>query len=95
MDDDFDYDLPRRDPTESVKFAAPKKRQKVDSDIMQLSTQPGDSDGRGSFLGTLPYMAPEMFLINQGGPFGDLWALGVIAYELFYGFNPFYGETIF
>ena len=34
---------------------------------------------------TTIYKAPEMINLNQSGPFTDLWALGIIAYELYFG----------
>lgn len=40
-------------------------------------------------LGTPPYMAPEQLRNEPPQPAWDLWALGVIAYELLTGFHPF------
>jgi serine/threonine protein kinase len=40
---------------------------------------------RGSFVGTIFYIAPEM-INNQQVDFGtDLWALGIIIYRLYTG----------
>jgi WD40 repeat protein len=49
----------------------------------------------GNVLGTPTYMAPEQAngLANQIGPCSDIWALGVILYELLIGRPPFRGET--
>jgi serine/threonine protein kinase len=44
-------------------------------------------------FGTPEYGTPEMI---QGEPHGrqvDIWALGVIAYELLHGYPPFYIKT--
>src|SRR5262249_10139000 len=43
----------------------------------------------GSTVGTPAYMAPELALGKQIGPWPDLYALGVMAYELLAGTVPF------
>ena len=45
--------------------------------------------------GTLPYMAPEQFEEGTAFPASDLFALGVILYELVTGQHPFAAETPF
>jgi len=48
---------------------------------------PGDAyTARG---GTIRYMAPEQFVTGQSSVQSDLWALGVILYELCTGRHPF------
>jgi serine/threonine-protein kinase len=47
----------------------------------------------GLLVGTPAYMAPEQGRHSQVGPSADLYALGVIAYELLTGSVPFSGET--
>ncbi|XP_040994121.1 phototropin-1-like isoform X2 [Juglans microcarpa x Juglans regia] len=46
-----------------------------------------------SFVGTEEYIAPE--IINGAGHTSavDWWALGIIMYEMFYGYTPFRGKT--
>jgi serine/threonine protein kinase len=39
-----------------------------------------DGGGRGTFVGTPLYVAPEMIAFSFSGPFTDLWALGCIIY---------------
>ena len=45
--------------------------------------------GRGTFVGTPLYVAPEMLETNTSGPFTDLWALGCILYQMLTGEVPF------
>jgi tetratricopeptide (TPR) repeat protein/tRNA A-37 threonylcarbamoyl transferase component Bud32 len=49
----------------------------------------------GSVSGTLPYMAPEMLRGQPADERIDVWALGVILYEMASGQLPFQGETAF
>ena len=48
-----------------------------------------NTNNRNSFCGTFEYMAPE--IINEL-PYGkpvDIWALGILLYEFYYGVSPF------
>eukprot|EP00871_Galdieria_phlegrea_P001862 jgi/Galph1/2677/GphlegSOOS_G1343.1 len=48
---------------------------------------------RNSFVGTFTYMAPEL-IREEGACFAsDLWALGVILYQMFTGEVPFKGSS--
>jgi serine/threonine protein kinase len=47
---------------------------------------------RGTFVGTPLYASPEMLTNSVSGPFTDLWALGVIVYQLLTGKVPFEGQ---
>jgi len=40
-------------------------------------------------VGSNPYMSPEQHNHEQYGPSADVWALGVIAYEMLSGGHPF------
>lgn len=44
---------------------------------------------RGTFVGTPYYCAPEMLESNNSGFFTDLWALGLIIYEMAVGKKMF------
>lgn len=44
--------------------------------------------------GTIAYMAPEMFHGAKAAPSSDLYALGLIAYEMFTGQYPFQGDNL-
>jgi serine/threonine protein kinase len=45
--------------------------------------------GSGAAIGTPTYMAPEQVLSEPLGPYTDIYAVGVIAYELLAGRPPF------
>jgi|GEM_PF-2642928 len=42
-----------------------------------------------SILGTLGYMSPETLSDNESDESPDIWALGIVMYEMITGFNPF------
>ncbi|CAG9325737.1 unnamed protein product [Blepharisma stoltei] len=47
------------------------------------------NETRNTFCGTLDYMAPEMILSNGHSFEVDIWALGVLLFELIHGYPPF------
>ncbi|HEY2153750.1 MAG TPA: serine/threonine-protein kinase [Vicinamibacterales bacterium] len=46
-----------------------------------------------SGAGTIPYMAPELLCGHSADARSDVWALGVLIYELLSGSRPFRGAT--
>lgn len=52
-------------------------------------------DDEGGFTGTPYYMAPEQWQSEPATAASDVWALGVILYEMLAGARPFTGPTIF
>ncbi len=48
----------------------------------------GDRDGQRQIAGKVPYMAPEVLVGDLADARSDLYALGLVAYELATGFNP-------
>jgi serine/threonine protein kinase len=42
-----------------------------------------------TFCGTLDYMAPEMIMGGGHSYALDVWALGVLLYEMVHGYAPF------
>ena len=47
----------------------------------------------GMVMGTAQYLAPEQAMGNMATPAGDIYALGIIAYEALMGQRPFTGST--
>jgi TolB-like protein/Tfp pilus assembly protein PilF len=52
-------------------------------------------EAAGGLAGTLAYMPPEVLRGDEPGASGDIWALGVVLYELAAGRLPFEGRTGF
>ncbi|HET9564334.1 MAG TPA: protein kinase [Mycobacterium sp.] len=44
-------------------------------------------------LGTAAYLSPEQVSIGDAGPGSDVYAVGILAYELLTGTTPFTGDT--
>ncbi|TNJ29179.1 Kinase, NEK [Giardia muris] len=55
-----------------------------------------DDEGRNTIVGTESYMAPELIMSMEYTKTVDVWALGVVAYEICTGDTPFKGihETV-
>lgn len=51
------------------------------------------SVGRKSFVGTADYVSPEVLTDKTAGPPSDIWALGVILYQMLVGKTPFVGKS--
>jgi len=47
----------------------------------------------GTLLGTLAYMSPQQLRGNRADARSDIWAVGVVLYELLTGRRPFVGEN--
>lgn len=47
----------------------------------------------GSLLGTILYIPPEQITHSVFSPAGDIYALGIICYEMLTGMIPFTGST--
>lgn len=47
----------------------------------------------GVLVGTLAYMSPQLLKGERADERSDIWAVGVVSYELFAGFKPFDGDN--
>jgi eukaryotic-like serine/threonine-protein kinase len=66
-----------------------------DQDGMDVSRRETGLETVGAIAGTLPYMAPETLRGETADARTDVWALGVVLYELATGARPFTGRTPF
>jgi serine/threonine-protein kinase len=78
----LDFGLARRLQPEEASFDATKPV------LARDALAPATYTARG---GTIRYMAPEQFVTGQSSVQSDVWALGVILYELASGRHPFGG----
>ncbi|HEY1901217.1 MAG TPA: protein kinase [Terracidiphilus sp.] len=76
----LDFGLARRLPPGDAGFDPSKPALAKDASLAATYTARG---------GTIRYMAPEQFVTGQSSVQSDVWALGVILYELASGRHPF------
>ncbi len=76
----LDFGLARRLRPEDANFDPSKPGLAKDASVAATYTARG---------GTIRYMAPEQFVTGQSSVQSDVWALGVILYELAAGRHPF------
>src|SRR5271166_3500900 len=76
----LDFGLARRLPPEDARFDPSRPALAKDASVAATYTARG---------GTIRYMAPEQFVTGHSSVQSDVWALGVILYELASGRHPF------
>jgi serine/threonine-protein kinase len=76
----LDFGLARRLRPEEANFDPSKPALAKDASVAATYTARG---------GTIRYMAPEQFVTGQSSVQSDVWALGVLLYELVSGRHPF------
>jgi dipeptidyl aminopeptidase/acylaminoacyl peptidase len=74
-------------------FGLAKLRDIENEEALQRSTQTLDLTERGTVLGTVPYMAPEQVEGRETDARTDIFALGVMLYEMTTGRPPFEGRS--
>jgi serine/threonine-protein kinase len=68
-------------------------RRYATQDVEQATTVARALDETGTLAGTLPYMAPELLRGEAPTPASDVWALGIVLFEMATGHRPFTGRT--
>lgn len=58
------------------------------------AADPSGTTGAGAPVGSPAYMSPEQVWGEAVGPATDLWAMGVVAFEMLSGESPFVDETL-
>lgn len=58
---------------------------------MNLGDDVSDMERRGTFVGTLNFVAPEMIKYNEACLATDLWSTGCIIFKMLTGVVPFPG----
>jgi tetratricopeptide (TPR) repeat protein/predicted Ser/Thr protein kinase len=65
----------------------------IDFGLARWAGSPRQTE-KGMVVGTLLYMAPEQICSEEAIPQTDLWALGVVLYEMLAGRHPFRGKGL-
>src|SRR6266404_3005530 len=74
-------------------FGLARRSDPAEFDRQTLETV--SAEHRSGLGGTLRYMAPEQIDASPASQSTDLWALGVVLYEMATGSHPFFGENLY
>src|SRR5262249_13594911 len=87
---------PARNATAGVPYSGGFEPRITDFGLARLVGEAGaDQTQSGAVVGTPRYLAPEQAAgLREVGPGADVYALGVILYEVLTGTTPFQGETV-
>jgi serine/threonine-protein kinase len=77
----------------NIKISSTGQVKLLDFGIAKGQTSPGLTEV-GSVIGTLHYLAPELIRGGVADARGDIWALGVLLYEMVTGRVPFHADTL-
>jgi len=66
----------------------PKKPQAPNRTMYPVADQAMNLTRRGAMVGTLPYMSPEQMGIGEVDARSDIWALGIMMFEMLVGRHP-------
>lgn len=63
------------------------------ANLLEIQYEPDHMERRGTFVGTINYLAPEMIQNNAASMATDIWSLGCIIFKLITGNVPFTGTN--
>lgn len=74
---------------DNILAISPDEVRLADFGVSLILDNPGISADLNAAIGTMDYLAPEVLEGKEYGPQGDIYSLGVTAYELISGIHPF------
>ncbi len=78
----------------NIKISSEGKVKLLDFGIAKAQNAQQQLTQVGSVIGTLQYLAPELIRGGTADASGDVWALGVLLYEMVTGRVPFDADTV-